>query len=673
MNKWKINSANSEAVNTIVAGSDLSEFCARVLTARGIETLDDAKNLIKANALESPFALKDMQQAVDLINEVMENDGKICIFGDYDCDGICASIILLSYLQASGADVFYYIPERKEGYGMNCDAVKYIANQETSLIITVDNGISACAEAELVYELGMRLIITDHHNPPEILPKADAIIDAKQSDCPSEFKQLCGAGIALKLVAALDGGDYDAVLEQFGDIVCLATIADVVPLCSENRFLAERGLNIMKNTERVGLLALMEKNNINKQNLTSTLTAFGIAPRINASGRISSPKKAFELLMCEDPEQADKLAEELESFNILRKQYETNVITQIEEYINSNPRVLNKRVLVFWGENWNHGVIGIVAARIEERFGKPCFIMNLCNGEARGSARSFGEFSVFKCLEYCGELLTKYGGHQSAGGFSLDASKIKDFDRKIQEYAYINEDAISYMTIYADMILKPADITVENILSLKVLEPFGEGNPEPVFAMTNAVIQSVKPTATGSHTKVTIRYGENLFDIMFFGREASTLPMKPDETWDFLVNCSVKEFQGKESVNLKCRDYRKSGIKQSAYFSAYGFYEKFMRKEIISYSVMSKIYPERSELETVYRTVKSEFTAMDNIYIKVCSETMNYCKFRLCLEIFIEAGLIEYMASSGTVRRKAVNGKVSLETSETYRRLMGNE
>ena len=400
MKKWLVRKPQKEFAEKILRESEVTPLCADILAARGFTSAEDAAKQLNSDGLSDPFLLKDMREAADVINDAVENFESICIYGDYDCDGITSTVILFSYLECMGANVTYYIPERSEGYGLNADAVRELAKRGVNLIITVDNGISAIEESKLIYELGMRLVVTDHHQPGDELPQAEAVVDPHRKDCPSTFKYLCGAGVALKLVAALENGDYEIALNEYGEFAAMGTVADVVSLTGENRYIVSNGLRLLENSERPGVNALIKKSGL-KFPLTSTSLAFGLAPRINASGRFGSPSLAARLFITDDETEALMLTDELERLNSERKKAETDIISEIEQQIANNPAILYERVIILNGENWHHGVIGIVASRIMERFDKPCFIITQEGEMSRGSARSFGNFSVFKALDYC--------------------------------------------------------------------------------------------------------------------------------------------------------------------------------------------------------------------------------------------------------------------------------
>ncbi|MDE7278333.1 MAG: single-stranded-DNA-specific exonuclease RecJ, partial [Oscillospiraceae bacterium] len=440
MKKWTLGNPDRNAARILSQHGGLSGICAEVLVSRGIDSMEKAVSFFNADnnndedkgeRLSDPFLVKDMREAADIILAAVDSGKKICVYGDYDCDGITATALLYSYIECIGGDVRYYINDRSEGYGLCADALRRLADESTELIVTVDNGISAVNEAALTKELGIELVITDHHQPGEVLPAAAAVVDPHRDDDLSPFKDLCGCGVALKLIAAMDGGSYDSALEQFSDLAAIATVADVVPLAGENREIVRLGLRYLENTENAGLQALMEAASV-KLPVTSTQAAFSIAPRINASGRFASASEAVELLLCEDPDDAAEIAARLNSLNSERKKTEADIMEEIRGSILQDPRILYERVLFLYGEGWHHGVIGIVAAKLVERFGKPVFILSDDGDEARGSARSVAGFSVHKALTACSEVLTKFGGHSGAGGFSLKKENIGAFNEALQ-------------------------------------------------------------------------------------------------------------------------------------------------------------------------------------------------------------------------------------------------
>ncbi len=681
MKKWTVGKPDINAANRLAEMGGLPPLCARVLVSRGIDTVERAADLLgDGNGLSDPFLITDMRKAAETIIAAVDEGKKICVYGDYDCDGITATVLLYSYLQCIGGDVSYYINLREEGYGLCADAVRRLAEEGTELIITVDNGISAAEEAVLVKELGMELVITDHHQPPEILPEAVAVVDPHRADDCSPFKDLCGCGLALKLVAAMDGGSCESALEQFSDLAAIATVADVVPLKGENREIVRLGLKYLENTENAGLKALMNASGI-KLPVTATQAAFGLAPRINAAGRFASASEAAELLLCEDGDTAKQMAARLNSLNEQRKKAETEIMEDIHQKILTNNGILYKRVLFLYGEGWHHGVIGIVASRLAERFGKPVFILSEDGDFARGSARSAEGFSVHKALAACADCLVKFGGHTGAGGFTLKKEDVQSFDDALQKYAAEEYAVASGVPLHADMLLRPEELTVENVSALSVLEPYGEGNPKPVFMLQGARLLETVPLSEGKHTKLKLTYGNIGVYGLMFGTRTAEFPYKPGDMLDIMASAEINSYNGRTSVNLRIEDCRRSGVSQKKYFAAKEAYERYKRGEGADSSLVSRIVPNRDDLAAVYRAVPAEGILFDDAYFalhsmqSVQSESMNYCKFRLALDIFEELGLVRTDPAAEKAERIPVRKKADLESSallNELKRLAGN-
>ena len=666
MKKWTIGKPDPKAVEILSRQGGLSAVCAGVLASRGIETIEKAAEFFNqqegGNQLSDPFLIRDMQEAADTLLSAVDEGKRICVYGDYDCDGITATAVLYSYLECMGANVEYYINQRSEGYGLCKDAVKRLAESGVELIVTVDNGISAIEEAKLVAELGMKLVITDHHQPGEELPEAAAVVDPHRADDMSPFKDLCGCGVALKLVAAMDGGDYSSAMEQFSDFAAIATIADIVPLKGENREIVRKGLKYLENTENMGLQALMGVAGV-KFPVTSTTAAFSIAPRINASGRFGSASEAVDLFLCEDPEESEAMANRLNQLNSERRKTEADIMEEIKASILAKPEILYKRVLFLYGEGWHHGVIGIVAAKLVERFGKPVFILSDDGDYARGSARSVDGFSIHKALSACADTLTKFGGHSGAGGFSLMKSDIDNFDNALQKYAAENFTAMPVLTLHADKLITPQELSVDSVNSLSVLEPCGEGNPQPLFAMLSVRLLDVAALSGGAHTKLKLTYGNSGFYGLMFGTKTAEFPYKSGDILDILAYPEINTYGGNTSVNIRIADLRKSGIQQQKYFAAKDAYEKYKRGEGAEKALIQRIVPDRNDLAAIYRAVPVNTVSFDSVYAAVHSDAINYCKFRLAVDIFEELNLFTVDRYCETVSRIPTNTKVDLDSS----------
>ncbi len=656
MRKWIVKDKNTNAVSTLAAGCGISSLAASVLAAKGYESPASVMERLEINELSSPFLIKDMQLAADTINQALDDDLKICVFGDYDCDGIMATAILYSYLFESGADVSYYIPERSEGYGLNKNAVEKLHNDGIQLIITVDNGISAIEEAEYIYSLGMKLIVTDHHQQGDSLPKAEAVVDPHRHDDLSPFKYACGAVIALKLVAALDGGDYTLALEQFGDLAAIATVADIVSLTGENRYIVSYGMNQINQTDRPALIALRQCSGIGDKPVDSRSIGFGLAPRINAAGRFGSPSEAMNLFLSESYEEALPLAQNLDSLNNQRKAAENQIISEIYSMLDNNPDLLRDRVICLCGKGWHHGVIGIIASRIVERFGKPCFIASEENGEIRGSARSFGSFSVFGALTCAAPVLEKFGGHPGAGGFTVKSGMADEFRRIINDYAFENHREMPCPELLIDSVLSPAELTVGNVESLNVLEPFGTDNESPVFLIENAVISDILPLSSGAHSKIRFTMGASHFEAVMFRTAPANLPVQRGDACNMAVTLSVNTFRDKKSTNIFISDIRKQNFSQDKYFAALHTFEAFMRGEDVPENYYPSMLPSRDAAAAIYRLIPENGISADSLYSRI-SEKINYCKFCFAVEAMKELGLISLSSENSLIKRLSVSGK----------------
>ncbi len=668
MKKWIVGRPSPEAVKTLSEQGGLTRLCAGVLAARGIDTIEKAMQFFNQqedeDILSDPFLIKDMRKAADTIQQAVDEGKKICVYGDYDCDGVTASAVLYSYLECIGGNVTYYINKRSEGYGIFSGALKKLAADGVELIVTVDNGISAVEEAKLAAELGIELVITDHHRPGKVLPEAAAVVDPHRADDVSPFKDLCGCGVALKLTAAMDGGDYSMAMEQFSDLAAIATVADIVPLTGENREIVRQGLRYIENTENPGIKALIEAAGV-KMPVSSAAAAFSIAPRINASGRLGSADDALRLFLCDDEEQAAELAENLNRLNSERKNIESDILEMIHEKISEDPSILYRRVLFIYEEGWHHGVIGLIASKLCEKFGKPVFILSDDGSSARGSARAPEGFSVHKALSACSGVLGKFGGHTGAGGFSLLKENIPAFESLLQKYAAEEFPSMPVKAVRADKIILPEELNVDNVSSLKLLEPFGEGNPQPVFAVPSAALKKVTALSEGKHTKLEFVYGGVTVTGLLFGQKTDVFPYKAGDMLDMLISPEINTYNGRTSVNVRIADIRRSGIPQNKYFAAKETYESFKRGENISSVLLPRIVPDRQELAAVYRAIpKGRPADLDGIYYSVCSETMNYCKFRISLDIFSELGLIKTDIFYETAEALPVDHKADLESSE---------
>ena len=670
MKKWTVSRADAEAVRKIASTTDLTPFLAGIMAARGYDTVEKLAGFFNASELSDPFLLPDMDAAVEAINDAADSGDLICIYGDYDCDGITSTAVLYSYLSnMMGANATAMIPERGEGYGLNESAVRKMSEMGVSLIVTVDNGITAVAEAELIESLGMKLVITDHHQPTEKLPKAAAIVDPHLRGSKAPFRDLCGAGVVLKLCAALDGGSFDSVCEQYLDLVALATVADVVPLVGENRIIVTQGLRLLKNTENPGLLALFNESGTDLSKVTSTSLAFTLAPRINASSRFGSPKLALEMLLSEDGS-AEELARELDRLNTRRRSAESDVIDGISAILKDDPSPLWGRVAVLSGTGWHRGVIGIVAARLVEALGKPVVVISSDgSGTSLGSARSVAGFNIFSCFDACRDLLVKYGGHELAGGLTVSDENIPALKKRIEEYAEKNFPEMPRLTLCADRLLSGGDLTPENAASLSRIEPFGQSNPEPLFALSGARISAVYPLKNGEHTKLELMFDGVRTAALMFRTRTADLPYSAGDSVDIMAAVGLNEYKGTKSVSLRVTDIRPHGIKQDRFFAAISAYESFRRGEIDA-GTATKGNPTREELVDVYKYISAQKHPLT--FERLCAEMSgkyNVFKLHIIADAFADTGLVLFDPLSGRIEAVKATSRVDIESSGTLKSL----
>lgn len=672
MKKWLCSSAPAGVNNEITA--QFGELLGGVMLSRGITTLDRAREFFGCSSLSDPLLMKDMESAVDVIRQALDEGKKITVYGDYDCDGVTSTAMMYGYLDAMGAEVEYYIPDRSEGYGMNIPALEKILDQGTELIITVDNGVSAVEEAEYIRQRGAQLVITDHHQPPQELPVCEACVNPHRQDDNSPFKELCGAGVVLKLLCALEE-DEEFVMEQYAELAAVGTIGDVMPLVGENRYIVRRGIEDIRASQNIGIDRLLRTAGVSPESVDATTVAFSICPRINAAGRIAAADKAVQLLMADSPEQAGLLSEELNLMNENRRAEEARIMEDVSRQLESDPSILRERVLVVSGEGWHHGVIGIVAARLLEKYGKPVLMISVENGEARGSARGVDGFSIYKLLDRCSRVLTKFGGHPKAGGFSLPADRIGDFRQMV--YAFCREcyPKMPEYTVSADMEITGDRLTEEALNSLSQLEPCGEGNQRPVFLLRNCTVESKRALKDGRYTSFELRSGGVKLKALCFGIPFAKFHPEQGSMVDIIAAAELNEFRSVKSVTLKVQELRPSGFREDRFFAAQRTYEEISRGEGCDSRLAPRVIPDRNALMAVYDLLRKYGGAMSAEELCIYGGSdLNYCMLRIALDTFASAGMAEQSADADTVRLIPVTHKTDLMASgflADLRRMLG--
>ena len=506
----------------------------------------------------NPFLMPDMEKAVSRITKALKNNENITIFGDYDADGITSTTILKRFFHDINKECNVYIPNRlNEGYGLNKNAIKKLSEDGTNLIITVDCGITAIEETKYAKELGIDIVITDHHEPGEEIPDAEAVVDCKRKDNKYPFRELAGCGVAFKLTQALcknlELNENQAL--KYLDIACVGTISDVVPLVDENRVIVKLGMLLLKQTKNLGLKQII--NNAHFKEFNSMSVAFGITPRINACGRLGHQGEALELFTTDNQEKATELAKKMDEYNIQRQLEEKRIydeaITLLQEEAQTNG-ITN--CIVLGHENWNPGVIGIVSSRITEKFYKPSILVCFDKDIAKGSGRSIEGFDLHKALMECDKYLTNYGGHSLAAGLSLNTKDFEKFKNMINEYAEKNikdEDLIP--TINIDLKLEDSQLNIEDVEELKLLEPFGQSNEEPIFMITNLKVVSIKTLSDGKHLKLYLK-NQNYLDAIGFNLGERANELKIGDTIDIVGNLNINEFNNTKKVQMLLKDFK---------------------------------------------------------------------------------------------------------------------
>lgn len=674
---WKVRHLDKENAARIAEQTGVPLFLAMMLEARGFRTPEAVKAMLQNDeALPDPFLLPDMDKAAARLRRAIDSFERIAIYGDYDADGVTATALLFSYLQTCGANAMYYIPDReKEGYGMNLAAVERLAENGVKLIITVDNGIASHQEIARAKELGMDVVVTDHHRPQETLPEALAVVDAWRQDVSCPCRNFSGVGVAFQLVAALEmeDGDPRSLLENYADLAAIGTIGDVVPLVGENRALVKAGLRLLQEPEREGVRALIREASMEGRTMNAVNVAFTLVPRINATGRMSHADRAVTLLVSEDPEEAQSLAQDICEYNDQRKKAEMEILRKVGEQLSQEPDRLLDRVLVVEGQDWHHGVIGIVAARLVEKYGKPCIVLSLTGGEARGSGRSVEGFSLFEAVSACAPLLTRYGGHPMAAGMTLPLENVAQFRHRLNAFAaQQGEMPIPELTL--DCRLNPATLQVKLCDMLAQLEPFGEGNPPPLFGLYNMTLMEITPVGEGRHLRLTLRKEDAVVRCMRFGVSPEEFPYEPGDVMDLAVTLDVREYRGEPTLSIVARECRPSHQDLPALLRQQRVYEAFRRGEELSAQERQALLPTRADFAEVYRFLRGNQGwkgPEEFLWLRLQKQELSMGRLLVILDVLEERGLLrkEEKGEDLLLELLPVKQKADLTASPVLRKL----
>ena len=678
MKVWSVAKVNKERAIAMANKLEIPPLLAMMLDIRGITKEEDVINFLQENKdFSDPFLMKDMDKAVERITTAVENGEKICVYGDYDADGVTSTSLLYSYLRDSlGADVMFYIPTRtEEGYGMNKGAVDKIHSLGVTLIITVDNGISAREEIDYANSLGIDTVITDHHMPSGAIPKAVAVVNAHQKDDKSPFKDFSGVGVAFKLVMAIEGeyADVDSLLENFSDIATLGTIGDIVPLVGENRTLVKNGLRHIQNSDRIGINAMKQESGIAEKEINSSNVAFTLVPRINAGGRLGSSEKSVNLLLTEDEDEAVTIADKLGMDNRERQSIEKEILASIDEEVRRTPNIVNDKILVFAGKGWHQGVVGIAASRIKDIYDKPTIIIGIDDdGVARGSGRSVEGFSLCDAVFACSEHLTHYGGHPMAVGISLEKEKINDFRKAIN--AYCKDIKMPYNILHIDCKLNPNQLDLSILDCLSYIEPCGASNPSPIFGLYNMTVIATKEIGNGKHMRITLSRGQGQVPVyaVYFNHNFQSCSYRNGDIVDVAVRLDRNIYNGQENLSVIIKDIKYSQSNNEELIDSERIFDKFAKRYKLTKNEVMSILPTRNDFAYVYRFLKQNkgFIYGEYALVNALNYKISMGKLIVILYSMKELGLINWLQGLyQSIIEMKESGKVNLEDSVFIKKL----
>ncbi len=671
------------AAEQALLSAGVSPLAALTLAGRGIRSREEASSFLAAGPelLHDPMLLRDMDAAVERINRALEQSETIAIYGDYDVDGITATCLLSSYLTERGAKVLPYIPDRlTEGYSLNTDAITRLRLKGARLLVTVDCGITNVKEAAFARGIGMDVVITDHHECKEELPQAAAVVNPHRPDCPYPFKQLAGVGVALKLALALTPEEQRLqVLEAYADLAAIGTVADVMSLTGENRSIVLLGLRRLAHSPRPGLQMLIRECALEDKPITSTTIGYTISPRLNAAGRMGCPTVAAQLLLTQDPKEGAQLARTLCELNRERQRIEQEIFAQCMQLLEARPE-LARDAIVLADKSWHQGVVGIVASRLAERFSVPAFMICLGeDGRGKGSCRSCGDLNLFHALEQCEDLLEGFGGHELAAGFTIAEENIPDFRAKMQRLSAIwRREHQSVSTLSVDAVLEDAGLlTLENVADLQRLEPFGTGNPQPIFVLTGVTVSSITPVGKGRHTRLKVARDGCSFDAILFSFPPESTGLQPGCRADLAFYPQINQFRGNCTVQLTLADLRCApSLSQLDRM----LYQRWKQGESFQGRELEMLLPQRQDFVAVWRYLSAH--AASNLFresparlarniSRSAGQRESYTRTMICLEVFQERGLLRFTSGPNLVQiqLQPVSGKVDLEASEILRGL----
>ncbi len=681
-NRWAGGSYSGPAADCLRAAG-YPALLSAVLAARGVATPEAAALFLERerSLAHSPMLMKDMDKAVSRISSALADHERMAVFGDYDVDGITATVLLVDYLRGRGADCLKYIPRRiEDGYGLGKEALRALRSQGVTLVITVDCGITGVEEARFAREIGMDLVITDHHECKDVLPDAAAVVDPRRVDCPYPFKHLAGVGVALKLVLALGEQREEALFARYCTLAAIGTVADVMQMTGENRTIVYRGLESISSTDFLGLRALLRETGLADREVSSIQIGFVLAPRINAAGRMGEAELAADLLLTDDPRQAECMARELCGLNRERQAVEQEIFAQAVEQIEYLPAG-ERSALVLSSEVWHQGVVGIVASRLSEKYSCPSFMIHLQNGMGKGSCRSYGGFNLFAALESCADLLVDFGGHELAAGFNIREADIPAFRQRMNHVVcdYRNGEA-PVPSLEIDVIIQdPEEISQDEMEQLGRLEPYGSGNDRPVFALMGAKVESLQNVGQNRHLKLRLSKGMCHFDAIFFSATAAECGVAPGMRVDAAFHLQLNEFRGVSSVQLQLVDLRPAASPSVRERECLELVGRLAAGGPVTVREAVRLLPDREQFAALWRAIgrmeregcapQGRLPTLRRL-AGALDGTESFLRAALGVEVFAERGLITISAQEDMMIVQPIPGRrADLEQSAYVRRL----
>lgn len=663
--KWKFSQVDVEYAKQLADECDIDQLLAYIACARGYcDALEIEQFLSKEPEFGNPYDLSGMREAVDRIRLAIESNEKILIYGDYDCDGVSATALLCKYLKSCNADVDFAVPHReRDGYGINIPAIDVAHDNDVNLIITVDNGINAVKEIDYANELGIDIVITDHHIPFDKLPNAVAVIDPRIDEFYDEFfKNLSGVGVAFMLVCAIDDTPPEEMMYIFADLVALGTIGDLVPLLYDNRILVSHGVKLINKKSNLGIRALCDVAQLSDKYVSANTVAFGICPRINAAGRMDDATIAVNLLLSSNYDDAFYYATILNNLNLNRQAIETEIFEEAVKTIEENGYD-NDNVIVVDGFGWKSGVVGIVASRLVERYSRPCIVISSTEDECVGSGRSIQGFPLFDAISDCEELLVKFGGHEIAAGLTVTTENLPKFRQKINEVA--EEYDVPFKTINIDCKIKPTMLDIEVAKSIKQFEPFGSANPVVMFALMKVEIKDIFSIGNDKHTKIRFLKDDSYFTGLLFNISTDSLAFGVGMIVDIAVNLEVNKYNNNENLSIIIKDIKMSNVAEDDMISQIVAVRKLAKHGIDS-SEAQLLLPNRNDIGRIYKLISSREKICRAFVENYFLSDIGFAKISVAIQALIELELVKSEEFDGKVwlAKTEYSGKTDLNNSK---------